>query len=490
MKKFLALLLIACLVPLWSVLAADPATCTHSGKKLYTVERISLVYTDDGNGKTHTYSGDGWDVVTCAECGKELERTKFKDRTAHEAHTYDPFGCCTGCGYRKPQCAHEFTREEVVYAADAKYTAVDAATHKVTGTRYRKIYCRVCGKLVNSINDGERTETEPHEFEGDVCKKCGYSRACRHTHTTDRRKVIKLVAIRRITPENHTLFGMVAIQTVCDDCGEILESVELENMGEVTEEHTLAGGTCSICGYSSTCTHPRKKETVRFDPKKEKYTPVDGETHLHEGHGWIEETCQVCGATFSSVEQESLSVSEPHSFVGRVCEHCGYTIPSETATPAPTATPEPTPTPAPTPKPLATEVTVGGGLYRLDNENRTAEFAGMKDAGAASVSVRDKVKANGKSYHVTSIAANACRNMAKLKKATIGKYVASIGERAFYGCTLLKKVTVKTKLLKTAAADAFRNIAAKAVFDVPSSRKKAYKDLFVKMGAPKTASFK
>ena len=90
------------------------------------------------------------------------------------------------------------------------------------------------------------------------------------------------------------------------------------------------------------------------------------------------------------------------------------------------------------------EVVIDGGKYLL-NPDRTASFLAPADEKATSITIPAKVsiKVNKKKvdYTVTSIAPNACKSMASLKKVTIGKNVKIIGTNAFCNCAKLAEVS-------------------------------------------------
>jgi hypothetical protein len=104
--------------------------------------------------------------------------------------------------------------------------------------------------------------------------------------------------------------------------------------------------------------------------------------------------------------------------------------------------------------------------------------------------VKSTVKLGGKTYKITSIAASAFKNNKKITSVTIGKNVEKIGAKAFYGCKNLKKVTVKSKVLKSVGKKALKGTTSKAVIKVPSAKAKAYKKLFAKSGMSKKAVVK
>ena len=86
-------------------------------------------------------------------------------------------------------------------------------------------------------------------------------------------------------------------------------------------------------------------------------------------------------------------------------------------------------------------------MYKVTGK-KTAAVAGVSNKKKTSITVKNTVKINGETYKVTAVEANAFKDCRKLKKATIGKYVTTIGNNAFYGDKKLKKIVVKTNVLK------------------------------------------
>ncbi len=127
-------------------------------------------------------------------------------------------------------------------------------------------------------------------------------------------------------------------------------------------------------------------------------------------------------------------------------------------------------------------VSTSNGDYQVITANGTKSitYTAPSDNNKTTVTVPTTVKINGKKYKVTSIAKNAFKNNRKLKKITIGKNIKTIGAKAFYGCTNLKKVTFKTKVLKKIGKKAFNKIHKKAKFKYPKGKKKKYKKLLKK----------
>lgn len=88
------------------------------------------------------------------------------------------------------------------------------------------------------------------------------------------------------------------------------------------------------------------------------------------------------------------------------------------------------------------------------------------------------VKINGYTFNVTAIGDKAFNGCTKLKKVTIGSKVTTIGKQAFNGCKALTSITVNSKVLKTVGASALKGISAKAVIKVPAAKLSAYQKLF------------
>ena len=61
-----------------------------------------------------------------------------------------------------------------------------------------------------------------------------------------------------------------------------------------------------------------------------------------------------------------------------------------------------------------------------------------------------------------------------IKKVSIPSKVQKIGKNAFYGCSGLKDLTVKTKKLTSKTVGAFKKLNKKAKIKVPKSKLKLY----------------
>ena len=108
------------------------------------------------------------------------------------------------------------------------------------------------------------------------------------------------------------------------------------------------------------------------------------------------------------------------------------------------------------------------------------------------VTIPATITVNGIKYKVTGIAKDAFKNNKYIKKITIGKEIKTIGANAFYKCTKLKNLVIKSKnlKLKNVGKKAFKGINSKAVIKVPKSKYKTYKNILTKRGVGKKVKIK
>ncbi|WP_026492746.1 leucine-rich repeat protein [Butyrivibrio sp. XPD2002] len=99
------------------------------------------------------------------------------------------------------------------------------------------------------------------------------------------------------------------------------------------------------------------------------------------------------------------------------------------------------------------------------------------------VTIPDTIVVDGnRELKVTDIAANAFKSNKSLKSVTVGANVTTIGDKAFYKCKKLKKITINSENLTKIGKKAFGKNSAKLKVKVPKSCKKSYKKLLKKAG--------
>ena len=123
----------------------------------------------------------------------------------------------------------------------------------------------------------------------------------------------------------------------------------------------------------------------------------------------------------------------------------------------------------------------------VDESNPTVAFKAYNGT-STKVSVPSTVIYEGVKYKVTSISAKAFSGENNITSLTIGKYVTHIHKDAFIGCTSLKKLVIKTKLLssKTVSKKVFTPIPASCKVYISKKVKDTYPRLLKARGLSKT----
>lgn len=242
------------------------------------------------------------------------------------------------------------------------------------------------------------------------------------------------------------------IQYSCQVCG---EKNEVENGYAPHKEITdpaiaptceiaglTAGTHCTECGIVIQAQQPVEAPGHRWDAGTVQIAakPLT--------NGWMRHTCAVCGACKS----ESIAATGAPK-VGTELRD------SETE---------------------AVYIVTKSGI-----KGAQAAYAGPTDRKTPSAVIRTSVTIDGITYRITSIADRAFANNKYLEEVVIPSGVKQIGSRAFYKCSRLQSITIKTKSLKKKRIgnQAWKGIHKKAVFYVPASKVKSYRTMFQAKGA-------
>lgn len=159
------------------------------------------------------------------------------------------------------------------------------------------------------------------------------------------------------------------------------------------------------------------------------------------------------------------------------------------------------------PRDVGSTITSGKNNYQVtsaDPYNPTVAFAGL-EADAAStkatsaskdknskvkydsiaVKIPASVSIDGVSYKITTIAAKALSANKNITSVEIGSNVKSIKEKAFYNCSRLSKVKLKTKKVIAMGSGAFKGVKATAKFYTFNSKLSKYKSMLKDAGVKK-----
>ena len=126
---------------------------------------------------------------------------------------------------------------------------------------------------------------------------------------------------------------------------------------------------------------------------------------------------------------------------------------------------------------IGDKVTGKMGSYKVTGKD-TVEYT--KATASATVTIPVTLKAYGKTYKVTSVAAKLLKNNKKVKRVVICSNITKIGAEAFSGCKNLKTITIKSSKLKSVGKNAIKNIYKRARITCPKKKKADYKKLFKK----------
>lgn len=131
-------------------------------------------------------------------------------------------------------------------------------------------------------------------------------------------------------------------------------------------------------------------------------------------------------------------------------------------------------------------VKVGNGRYTVTSEkNKTVRFDKPSKKNVKSLTIPATVKVGKQSYKVTSIKEGALKNNKSIQKIVIGKNVKSIKAKACYGCSNLKRITIKSTKITAIGKNAFGKLNNKTVVILPTmseNKVKSYKKLLKKGG--------
>ena len=127
-----------------------------------------------------------------------------------------------------------------------------------------------------------------------------------------------------------------------------------------------------------------------------------------------------------------------------------------TAVPPETDSPMPSATPIGTDMPKGTNFKQGGLSYKTSSGNSVALSRVPTSAAKGNFKLPDTVTVSGKTYKVTTVAANTFAGNKKIQNITLGKNITKLGKNSFKGCSNLKKVKFNNKV-KVIGAACFAN---------------------------------
>ena len=103
--------------------------------------------------------------------------------------------------------------------------------------------------------------------------------------------------------------------------------------------------------------------------------------------------------------------------------------------------------------------------------------------------VPDTVKYKNIKIKVTTISKNAFINNKKITSLIIGKNIKTIQKKAFYNCSNLKTIKIKSNKIKSIGKYAFKTESNTLKFTLPRNKKKKYKKMINKSNIITSVSY-
>ena len=132
------------------------------------------------------------------------------------------------------------------------------------------------------------------------------------------------------------------------------------------------------------------------------------------------------------------------------------------------------------------ELETDQAIYTITKTNGEycVEYSELFDDDVTVTYIPDTVAIDGVVYKVTSVGEKAFYKNTALKKIVIGSCVEKISSKAFYGCTSLNSIVINPTKISNGkvGANAFKKVSKNVKVYVPASKYKAYKKLLKKAG--------
>lgn len=463
------------------VVSKDPATCTKKGiihyvckdcgKKVRdndpdapalghdwknqdgTCSRCNAQHTHDwGEWKTTTPADcttEGEEVRQCNTCGFEETRTLAKTDHQWGEWNITTAPSCTTEGEEVRQCENcQKTETKKLEKTDHVTEIVGAKESTCTTAGYSgDEVCKHCHEVIKKGHELALAQHQWGVWKTTIKPSCTHegeeTRQCKNCQETETRKLKKTghdwSEWKTTTKPSCTHEGEETRQ--CKNC-QGTESRTLAKTAHNTEVRGAKEPSCTTEGYTGDEVCKDCHAVVKKGHKLDK-----------TAHQW---------STWKTTTNPSYASEGEQT---RQCSQCYQTETRKLNK-------------LPLPK-AGTKYTVGGNQYTVLKAGLTVRFS-KANPKAKTVTIPNTITADGISYKVAEVGANAFKNNKKVKKVTIGANVVKIANKAFNKCPSLRNVIIKTTLLtkKTASKKCFSKVHKKMVIKVPKKVKKSYAKIF------------
>lgn len=340
MRKWLSLVLLACLTLALLAPAAVADDCAHTSKHL--VDTSTNVYTMTGvidPDNSHKVIQEAWQYWECDNCGQRFSGAPNPtlDKEWLEPHTYEN-GVCTVCGYGCQHPNAQFQGDDWVNPTYAdNVTSQPNLYHTTTYEVWENVYCPDCHTYLNRAKNPAETYSEEQEHSYDsngVCQDCGHVNTCSHPNPeTDMEPWSDYENAVSVNERLHRMDIKAEQWEYCPDCGMVLSTKFLGAISTKYDMHDYNDeGVCEYCGHVNACTHPQEDRVaddgyyswgasggITFDHTDAQYHYIKADTASKYVF------CRLCGAIVDRIEENNVLVPERHNYNDDgECYDCGY----------------------------------------------------------------------------------------------------------------------------------------------------------------------
>ena len=463
------------------VVSKDPATCTKKGIIHYVCKDCGKKVRDndpDAPALGHDWKNqDG----TCSRCNARHTHDWGEWKTTTPAD-------CTTEGKEVRQCnTCGFEETRTLAKTDHQWGEWNITTEPSCTTEGEEVrQCEVCQKTETKKLKKTDHVTEIVGAKESTCTTAGYSgdEVCKHCH-----KVIKKgheLALaqhqwgewKTTTPASCTTEGEEIRQ--CSVCQKT-ETRKLKKTGhDWSEWKTTIKPSCTTEGEETRqCKNCQKTESRTLAKTAHNTEIVGAKASSCTSEGYTgDEVCKDCHATIKKGHKLDKTAHQWSTW--KTTTNPSYTSEGEQTRQCSQC--HQTETRKLNKLPLTkagTKYTVGGNQYTVLKAGLSVRFS-KANPKAKTVTIPNTITADGISYKVAEVGANAFKNNKNVKKVTIGANVVKMANKAFNKCTSLRNIVIKTTLLtkKTANKKCFSKVHKKMVIKVPKKVKKSYAKIF------------
>ena len=173
-------------------------------------------------------------------------------------------------------------------------------------------------------------EEEEHNYdENHKCVDCGHPNTCTHknTSTAEGERNWEEADFEDIGNDKlHKVKCPVEILTVCDDCGEVVDTKTVEDEDNYYHDYN-SDGKCKQCGHPNKCEHKHQRVEYEWNDSDVKYDELKDDNTYHKvtGPGNRLTWCDDCEELIKTEKVDNVDTTEGHAYnSNHICEYCKH----------------------------------------------------------------------------------------------------------------------------------------------------------------------